>query len=437
MAQTKKDKQHFTVARVFFLLIVIRLSLMAILIANGIFKLGVTVKERAIAVLDQKSQEEIKIRTINLADEVASFLAERRKDVLVATIIPVTESAFKGFVNENRKALWVKEGNKISQVLAPLYSEMTYIDKNGNEVIKIVNGSVAPRDKLTNVAIPANTTYKSEVYFLRAKQLNKGEVYVSPLTGWYVSRPEFEQGKRFTGVIRFATPVYGKDGLQGVIQLALDARHLMAFTDHVVPTSAAPVYEADATTGNYAYMVDYRGYMISHPNDYHIVGLNRDGTLVPHLTKENSAQLTKEGKEILNFNDLEFLDPNMPAIHKDAMSGKAGMRMYKFAGHTKFVAYAPIKFFGGEFPSPGGYGWIGMGVDVEKFSELAIKATQNIEKEARAWTTTIILILIISIVLLFLIAAILARGISRSIAAAIPEGSEGEGPFYDDEEDEK
>jgi len=68
---------------------------------------------------------------------------------------------------------------------------------------------------------------------------------------------------------------------------------------------------------------------------------------------------------------------------------------------------------------------------------LAIKATQNIEKEARAWTTTIILILIISIVLLFLIAAILARGISRSIAAAIPEGSEGEGPFYDDEEDEK
>jgi len=102
---------------------------MAILIANGIFKLGVTVKERAITVLDQKSQEEIKIRTINLADEVASFLAERRKDVLVATIIPVTESAFKGFVNENRKALWVKEGNKISQVLAPLYSEMTYIDK--------------------------------------------------------------------------------------------------------------------------------------------------------------------------------------------------------------------------------------------------------------------------------------------------------------------
>ena len=36
MPENKKDKQLFTVARVFFLLIVIPFSLMAILIANGI-----------------------------------------------------------------------------------------------------------------------------------------------------------------------------------------------------------------------------------------------------------------------------------------------------------------------------------------------------------------------------------------------------------------
>lgn len=435
MTEKTKDKQHFTVARVFFLLIVIPLSLMAILIANGIFKLGVTVKERAVTVLDQKSQEEIKIRTISLADEVANFLSERKKDVLIATIIPTTEAAFKRFVSENRKGLWVKDGDKIRQVLVPLYSEMSYIDKNGNETIKITNGEVAAKDKLVNVANPASTVYRSENYFAKAKELNKGEVYVSPLTGWYVSRPEFEQGKRFNGVIRFATPIYGKEGFQGIVQLALDARHLMAFTDHVVPTSSTPVFEADASSGNYAYMVDYRGYVISHPNDYHIVGLAQDGSLVPYLAQENSNELTKAGKEVLNFNYLGFLDPNLPEIHKEAMSGKSGMKIYKFGGHTKFVAYAPIKFAGAEFPS--GYGWIGMGVDVEKFSELAIKTSQNIDKEAKAWTTTIILILIISIVLLFLIAYILARGIARSIAAEVPPGAEGEGPFYDDEEDEE
>ncbi len=129
MPENKKDKQLFTVARVFFLLIVIPFSLMAILIANGILKLGVTAKERAINVLDQKSQEEIKIRAINTADEVANFLTERKKDLLIATIIPATESSYKQFVNENKKAIWVKEDNKIRQVFAPLYTEMDLIDQ--------------------------------------------------------------------------------------------------------------------------------------------------------------------------------------------------------------------------------------------------------------------------------------------------------------------
>lgn len=437
MTEKKQDKQFFTVARVFFLLIVIPLSLMAILIANGIFKLGVTVKERAVTVLDQKSQEEIKVRAINLADEVTNFLNERKKDLMIATIIPASESAYKKFVNENRKSLWIKEGDKIRQVAAPIYTEMSLLDKSGNEVIKITDGEVVPKAKLTNVGNPANTTYKAEDFFAKAKSLNQGEVYVSPVTGWYVNRADFEKGKRFTGIIRLATPVYGKDGLQGVVQLAMDVRHLAGFTDHVIPTSSTPVFEADASTGNYAFMVDYRGFMISHPNDYHIAGLNPDGTPVPALTKENSEAESKKGEEVLNLNQMGFVDPVMPEIAKDAAAGKSGIKTYKFGGHTKFVAYAPIKFTAQNIPTPGGFGWIGMGVDVEKFSEYASKAAQNIDKEAKAWTTTIILILVISIVILFLIAAILARGISRSISAGIPPGAEGEGPFYDDEDDDK
>jgi len=437
MAEKKQDKQFFTVARVFFLLIVIPLSLMAILIANGIFKLGVTVKERAVTVLDQKSQEEIKVRAINTADEVTNFLNERKKDLMIATIIPASDGAYKKFVNENRKNLWIKEGDKIRHVSAPIYAEMAFIDRNGNEIVKITNGDVAPKSKLTNVGVAANTTFKTENYFAKAKALNQGEVFVSPLTGLYVNRTDFEKGKRFSGIIRFATPVYGKDGLQGVVALTLDARHLAAYTDHVVPTSSTPVFEADASTGSYAYMVDHRGFLISHPNDYHIAGLNADGMPVPVLTKENSEALSKKGEEVLNLAQMGFVDPTLPEITKDATAGKSGIKTYKFSGHTKFVAYAPIKFFTKELPAPAGFGWIGMGVDVEKFNELASKTSQNIDKEAKAWTTTIILILVISIIILFLIAAILARGISRSIEAGVPPGSEGEGPFYDDEDEEK
>jgi len=437
MSETNKGKQLFTVARVFFLLIVIPLSLMAILIANGIFKLGVTVKERAVTVLDQKSQEEIKVRAISTADEVTNFLTERKKDLLIATIIPTSDSAFKKFVNENKKTLWVKDKDKIRQVAALLYTEMSFIDKNGNEQIKISNGESVPRTKLVNVSTPSNTTYKNEDYFAKAKNLNKGEVYVSPVTGWYVNRMEFEKGKRFSGIIRFATPLFAQEGFAGIISLALDYRHLAGYTDHVIPTQAAPVFEADASTGNYAFMVDNRGFIISHPNAYHIEGLYPNGALVPAVTQANSAELTKKGEEVLNLNLLSFMDPNLPEVTKDAAAGKSGIKTYKFGGHTKFVAYAPIKFFTKDMPEPGGFGWIAMGVDVEKFSELAIKTTKNIDKEAKAWTTTIILILTISVVILFLILALLARGITRSIETDVPKGSEGEGHFYDDEEEDK
>jgi hypothetical protein len=436
MSETKKGKQLFTVARVFFLLIVIPLSLMAILIANGIFKLGVTVKERAVTALDQKSQEEIKVRAMNTAEEVANFLTERKKDILIATIIPASETVFKNFISENRKNIWVKEDGKIRQISAPLYTEMSLIDKNGHERIKISNGAVVPGAKLVNVSAPANTTYRNEGYFLKARALNKGEVYVSPVTGWYLNRTAFEKGKRYSGVVRFSTPLFSQEGFAGVVSLALDYRHLAAYTDHIIPTQAASVFEADAATGNYAYMVDHRGYVISHPSDYHIIGLNSSGTLVPALTQENSAELTKRGEEVLNLNLLGFMDPKLPEVARDAAAGKSGIKIYKFAGHTKFVAYAPIRFFTKDMPEPGGFGWIGMGVDVDKFNELAVKTAQNIDKEAKSWTTTIILILTISVVILFLILGLLARGISRSIETEIPEGSEGETHFNDEEEDE-
>jgi hypothetical protein len=436
MTETKQDKQFFSVGRVFFLLIVIPLSLVAFLIANGIFKVGDTARERAVTVLDQKSQEEIKIRAINTADEVANFLKERENDILVATILPATESAYKTLANQKTKGVWIKRDNKIQQIDAPLYVEMALVDKSGNELIKIRNGEVAPKAKLANVSNPANTTYRSEDYFSRAIALNKGEVYVSRVTGWYVSKPEFEKGKRYGGIVRFATPVFDKSGVSGVVVMALDARHLAAFTDHVVPTQSERVFESDATTGNYAYMVDNQGFIISHPNDYHIVGLYPSGRPVAPLTKETTDAQIKRGEEVLNLNLLAFMDPKLPETAKDAAAGKSGIMSYTFAGHTKFVAYAPIKYFSRNYPKPAGFGWVGMGVDVEKFNEMAAATSKKIEKEVKSWTTAIVVIIIASMILLFGIAALLARGISRSIDTEVPEGATAE-EYYDQDEDEE
>ena len=434
MSETK-NKRFINIGGVFFLLIVIPLSLMAFLIANGMFKLGVTIKESTLNVLDNKSQEDIRARAVNAANEVANFLMESNKDLQVATIIPSTESVYKQFISENKKPVWVKRNGKIQQILIPLYKEMALIDKNGNEQIKVVDGQVLPAKKLVNVSNPANTTYKTEDYFAKTKNLNKGDVYVSPVTGFYVNKAAFEKGQRFEGVVRFATPVFNKDGFAGIITLALDYRHLAEFTHHLVPTQAEKVFETTAASGNYAYMVDNRGFVISHPSDFHIVGLTPDGTIVPTLSAQNAAELAKNGTEALNMFQLGFLDPNIFKITKEAAQGKSGILMYKYGGINKFVTYAPIKFYASNLPQPTGFGWIGLGLEVEKYNEAATKLSQKIEKESKAWTATVIFILIASMIILFFIMLLLVRGISRSLQAEIPRGSEG--LSFDDDDDDK
>ena len=432
MSETKKGRQFFTVSRVFFLLIVIPLLLTSFLIANGIFQLGDTSKKGAAAVLDQKAQEEIMMRTVAVAENVASFLQECEKDTLVATILPAKAETYREFMLKNRKALWIKRNGKIVKSSELLYVEMALVNKAGKEVIKIVDGKIVPKSKLVNVSDPENTTYKSEDFFIKTKNLDKGNVYVSHITGWYVNRADFEKGKRFEGIIRLATPLFDKQGFAGLITLALDVRHLAKFTDSIIPTEAGYVFEADSSTGNYAYMVDDKGFVISHPDDYHIAGLYPDGTPVLSLTSETLESMTKKGEEVLNLALLGFMDPALPEVAKEATAGNSGDKVYKFGSHTKFVAYAPIPFYSATYPKPAGFGWIGMGLDVDKFNEMAFATSQKIEKEASAWMKTIILILIIAVIILFLISALLSKGITRSIEAEVPEGAE---PHYYDDED--
>jgi len=325
-------------------------------------------------------------------------------------MIPATNDAYKKYVAETKKPLWNKEGGEIQQTLTLVYKEMSLIDKNGNEKIKIIDGEAVPAEKLVNVSNPANTTYKTEDYFAKTKFLKSGDVYVSPVTGYAVSRAAFEKGERFSGVIRFATPFFSKEGFAGIITLGLDYRHLAKFTDQLVPTQTEKVFESDASTGNYAYMIDNRNFLISHPLDYRIVGLDADGRTVPTVNAQNAAELQRKGEEALDISQLGFMDPNLPAIAKEAAKGKSGITIYKFAGLTKLVAYAPIKFYASNLPPPAGFGWIALGVEIEKYNQALLKVTGDIEKESREWTAVVILVLVVFMIIVFFIMLTLMRG---------------------------
>ena len=229
---------------------------------------------------------------------------------------------------------------------------MALIDKNGKEQIKIVDGQAVPAKKLVNVSDPANTTYKTEDYFAKTKKLNKGEIYVSPVTGWYVDKAAFEKGQRFSGVVRFATPVFNQRWLRGYNYAGLWI---------IVTWPSSPinlflrrrtqVFETNASSGNYAYMVDHRGFVVSHPSDFHIVGLNPDGTPVPTLSAQNATELAKKGAEALNMFQLGFLDPNIFNIAKEAATGKSGILMYKFGGTPSSSPMRRLSFMRQTFPS--------------------------------------------------------------------------------------
>ncbi len=432
MPESNSKPRIFTIARLFFLLVVIPLLLVSSLIAFSIFKFGGISKSDTATSLDQKSKNEILTRAIDLSQNIAGFLSERQKDILIATIFPANAETYSSFLKTKTQELWVKKDGVIMKEALPLYVEMSLTDKSGQETVKIKDGKTLGADELVNVGNPLNTTYKSEDYFSKAKALNKGEVYFSPVTGWYINKDEFDSGKRFEGIIRMATPVFDKQGFSGVLTLALDVKHLAKFTDNIVPTESTYVIKADASTGNYAYLVDNRGFVIAHPNDYFIAGLYKDGTSVPQINSSNYQEMKKKGEEVINFKDLGGIEPMLPEIEKEAENGKSGIKTYTFDGHTKVVAYAPVPFYSQEFPKPAGFGWVGMGVDVDKFHEQALLSQKKIEKEGQRWLTTIILILFIAMAILFAIAAILSRGINRSIESEVPEDSVSPGEYDKD-----
>ncbi len=433
MPETIKGSRILTVARLFFLLVVIPLLLISSLIAFSIVHFGGMSKSGTVSALDQKSQSEIQMRAVDLGQNIADFLRERQKDALIATIIPATASAYKEFLATKTSALWVKTDEGIVKEQLPLYLEMSFIDRSGREVIKIQDGKPVPGTALVDVSDPAGTTYKNEDYFLKARSLDKGQVYVSHVTGWYVNKAEYEQGKRFKGIIRMATPLFDKQGFIGVVSLTLDARHLARYTDNIVPTEPEYVIKADASTGNYAYMVDSRGFVIAHPLDYHITGLYPDGTPVPAVNPVNYDEMKKRGEEVINLITIDGIDPALPEIAREALQGKPGIKTYTFEGHTKMVAYAPIPFYTEGYPKPAGFGFVALGVDVEKFNEQAKLASEKIEKEGQVWLATIVIILFGAMVILFSIAAILAKGINRSIASEVPPEAQ-RPPQYDDED---
>ncbi len=207
--------------------------------------------------------------------------------------------------------------------------------------------------------------------------------------------------------------------------LALDNRHLEEFTAHIVPTNQHFAVAPDPSTGNYASIVDHQARCVAHPIDYLQWGLGRDGQPLPYAARSEDI-----GVRPTRLDLLDFEDENLARIPGLTAQGQAGSIEYHWAGRDKFVAYAPIPYYGGDYAPPAGFGWVAIGADATTFHEPASLVAVAFQDKFQALLHSALGILVTTGVVILLIAGVLAHQISgpiRRLTHAV--GLVGEGNF--------
>ena len=330
-------------------------------------KTGEIAVSDSVAALNARAINEIERMTTDLADRVTEFLYDRDSDIRYASALYPTEDNYQIFLRNKTSRIikqrewvlsadqskWVHKGQVLLGVTTlstnqennsgyrsraadlfdyqdrPLYLEMTFIDLEGNETVKVTS-SPQMNGRLQNISNRRNTYIRAETYWPELQKLKPGEIYVSDVIGAYTRshligmynpanveaknlewQPEEEAfagrenplGKRFKGIIRWAMPVMRGGARIGYVTLALDHDHIMEFTDHITPMTERYTELTSAYEGNYAFIWDYQCRAICHPRHHSIPGYNPEtgDPEIPWLEESIYNAWKESGKSYVEF----------------------------------------------------------------------------------------------------------------------------------------
>ena len=424
---------HKKVLYIFCGLTLLPLVLLATLAGQSLDTVEQMLRASAISALDEQAAETLELRAVMVADEVRTFLRRIESDLGALSQLPAESASYLWFSQNHRRPLWFRSGSnedpREERVSARLYKELAFIGPDGVERLRVVDGFLS--DDLRDVSKPANTTYLTETYFSAAKGLPEGRVYVSHLTGWHVSKQEqlgeaknpgeAIEGASYEGVVRFARSVFSDKGeLQGVVVLSLDHRHLMEFTQHITPTDERYVVFPSYQSGNYAFMFDNEGWIITHPKFWDIRGLDKDGHLVPPYTKSSSPESIASGSIPYNLREASFIHPNYPEVHQSVLGGRSGvLDVTNVGGSRKIMAFAPIFFDSGPYAETGVFGGITIGAEVKQFHSMAVSAAENIRLLYQTFLTGAWVMIGITALLVVFVAFRLSHNITGPLSTLI------------------
>lgn len=370
---------------------------------------------------EQMASESLQMRAQQVAEAVSSFLYERENDLLFLAAQPLDRQTLQRYYTSHRREVWELVGpeqarREIREQL-PLYRSIAVVGADGRERLVLKDGRFLPDHRLRNVADPADTEFGSETYFQEIRVLKPGQVFVSHVTGRHVTIAEQAAGKRFEGVLRLGTPLAGPDGrFNGILVLSLDHRHLMAFSQHIDPgpgfLTLAPTYES----GNYAFLFDDEGWIITHPKQWDIRGLDERGQLVPPYSERSTPEQIKAGRIPYNLDHAGFIHPNYPKVAEQVRKRKAGVvPLTNVGGSRKIMAYAPILYDRAPYQRYGIFGGVTIGYQASQFQQQAQAGSLLIDKQLKQYRSRSVLILSLAVLLAGLAAWMLARGITKPV----------------------
>ena len=415
------------------LVITLLLSLLPLLLSSAILLANLqSISTRLTAEIaesdDRQATESLQMRARDLAATITDFLYQCESDLMFLSRSRLERSALLDFYLTRRAEIWQQGGigtaAQGTHEFVPLYRSIALIDARGKEQVLIRNGSFVPENQLRDVSIPANTQFKTEDYFARIRALKPGEIYVSHLTGFHVlkqeqlagaSDPESAyDGKNYEGVIRFGSPLFDKKGtFIGMVVLSLDHRHLMEFTQHVDPGKNFSTLFPSYKSGNYAFLFDDEGWIITHPKFWDIRGLDKNGKLVPPYTEDSSKADVESGRIPFNLEYAGFIHPSYPTVVTAVRNQRTGyVDITNVGGAKKIMAYAPIYYDTGDYRRHGIFGGVTIGFQVDQFHEASRKGSRLINRQLGEHRRTSAFIILITAVLSGLTAWRLSRGIS-------------------------